>query len=67
MGCSGQIQVVHDLLGLFTDFLPKHAKRYAELNVAMTQAIAAYATDVRTGAFPEAGHSAHADISAMDV
>jgi 3-methyl-2-oxobutanoate hydroxymethyltransferase len=67
VGCSGQIQVVHDLLGLFTDFMPKHAKRYAELNVEMTKAIAAYAADVRTGAFPEAGHSAHADVSAMDV
>lgn len=64
-GCSGQIQVVHDLLGLFTDFLPKHAKRYVELNATMTEALAAYAGDVRSGAFPEAKHSAHVDLSTM--
>lgn len=62
VGCSGQIQVVHDLLGLFTDFMPKHAKRYAELHQAMVEAIAAYAEDVREGRFPEEGHSAHVTL-----
>ncbi len=65
VGCSGQIQVVHDLLGLFTDFLPKHARRYAELHGAMVEAIAAYDADVRAGQFPEAGHSAHVDVSGL--
>ncbi|MEK7814357.1 MAG: 3-methyl-2-oxobutanoate hydroxymethyltransferase, partial [Chloroflexota bacterium] len=27
--CDGQVQVLHDMLGLFTDFVPKHAKQYA--------------------------------------
>lgn len=58
-GCSGQIQVVHDLLGLYTDFLPRHAKRYAELHAGMVTAIGAYAADVRSGAFPQDEHSAH--------
>jgi 3-methyl-2-oxobutanoate hydroxymethyltransferase len=58
-GCSGQIQVVHDLLGLYTDFMPRHAKRYAELHDPMVAAIAAYADDVRQGRFPQAEHSAH--------
>lgn len=62
-GCDGQIQVVHDLLGLYVDFLPKHARRYAELHAPMVEAIAAYATDVREGRFPEASHSAHVDLS----
>lgn len=62
IGCSGQIQVVHDLLGLYTDFMPKHAKRYADLHDSMVSAIAAYATDVRAGHFPEAAHSAHVQI-----
>jgi 3-methyl-2-oxobutanoate hydroxymethyltransferase len=59
VGCSGQIQVVHDLLGLYTDFLPRHAKRYAELHGQMVSAIGAYAADVRAGQFPQEEHSAH--------
>jgi 3-methyl-2-oxobutanoate hydroxymethyltransferase len=62
IGCSGQIQVVHDMLGLYTDFMPKHAKRYANLHDQMVEAIAGYAADVREGRFPEAGHSAHVEI-----
>jgi 3-methyl-2-oxobutanoate hydroxymethyltransferase len=61
-GCSGQIQVVHDLLGLYTDFMPRHAKRYAELHDPMVQAIAAYADDVRAARFPQAEHSAHVQL-----
>ena len=66
-GCSGQIQVVHDLLGLFTDFLPKHARRYAELSGQMEAALAAYAADVREARFPEAGHSAHVDVAGLEA
>jgi 3-methyl-2-oxobutanoate hydroxymethyltransferase len=67
VGCSGQIQVVHDLLGLYTDFLPKHAKRYAELHDPMVQAISAYAADVRQEKFPENSHSAHIDLPSMQI
>ncbi|MEB3196644.1 MAG: 3-methyl-2-oxobutanoate hydroxymethyltransferase [Candidatus Sericytochromatia bacterium] len=66
VGCSGQIQVVHDLLGLYTDFLPKHARRYAELHAPMVQAISNYAGDVRAGRFPEASHSAHVELPAQE-
>jgi 3-methyl-2-oxobutanoate hydroxymethyltransferase len=65
VGCSGQIQVVHDLLGLYPDFQPKHAKRYAELHDPMVAAIAAYAGEVREGTFPEAAHSAHVPASEL--
>jgi 3-methyl-2-oxobutanoate hydroxymethyltransferase len=50
--CSGQVQVVHDILGLFEKFQPKHTKRYAELATAARQAIAAYTADVEQGRFP---------------
>ncbi len=55
--CDGQVLVVDDMLGLFTDFRPKFVKRYAELGKAADEAIAAYAADVRSRAFPGAEHS----------
>lgn len=51
-GCDGQVQVFHDILGLFTEFLPKHAKRYAEVGAAIVAAVREYAGDVREGRFP---------------
>ena len=50
--CDGQVQVIHDLLGLFGDFVPKHARRYADLGSAMRRAIGEYVADVRQGRFP---------------
>lgn len=59
-GCDGQVQVFHDLLGL-GDFTPKHARRYAEAGAAITDAIAAYAADVRSGTFPGEAQLSHLD------
>jgi 3-methyl-2-oxobutanoate hydroxymethyltransferase len=55
--CDGQVLVVDDMLGLFTDFRPKFVKRYAELGKAADEAIAAYAADVRARSFPGPEHS----------
>lgn len=55
-GCDGQILVVDDMLGLFTDFRPKFVKRYAELGQAADQAIADYAAEVRARSFPAPEH-----------
>lgn len=52
VGCDGQVQVLHDLLGLFTDFVPRHAKQYANLAPVITEAFARYAAEVRAGIFP---------------
>lgn len=49
---DGQVQVFHDILGLFEEFVPRHTKRYAELGGQMQDAIAAYVRDVESGAFP---------------
>ncbi|HVZ80849.1 MAG TPA: 3-methyl-2-oxobutanoate hydroxymethyltransferase [bacterium] len=49
--CDGQVQVLHDLLGLFPDFHPKHARRYANLHEAVRKAVDQYARDVRQGRF----------------
>ena len=52
-GCSGQVQVFHDLLGLFPEARLRHAKRYSEAGVAIRDAVSRYASDVRDGSFPE--------------
>jgi 3-methyl-2-oxobutanoate hydroxymethyltransferase len=51
-GCSGQVQVLTDLLGLSADYIPKHARRYAELRQTIGDAARAYAADVEAGTFP---------------
>ncbi len=55
--CDGQVLVVDDMLGLFTEFRPKFVKRYGELGRAADEAIAAYAAEVRGRAFPAPEHS----------
>ncbi len=56
--CDGQVQVLHDLLGLSVDFVPKHAKEYGHLREAITQALTSYVQEVRDETFPgpEHGH-----------
>jgi 3-methyl-2-oxobutanoate hydroxymethyltransferase len=54
--CDGQVLVVDDMLGAFTDFRPKFVKRYAELGAEADKAVAAYAADVRARRFPAADH-----------
>jgi 3-methyl-2-oxobutanoate hydroxymethyltransferase len=55
-GCDGQVLVVDDMLGLFTEFKPKFVKRYGYLGEAGEAAIAAYAAEVRAREFPAAEH-----------
>jgi 3-methyl-2-oxobutanoate hydroxymethyltransferase len=50
--CSGQVQVMHDVLGLDENFRPRHSARYADLAGTIRDAFAAYAADVRAAAFP---------------
>ncbi len=56
-GCDGQVQVWHDLLGLFEEKTPRHARRYASIGTAMENAVRAYVADVRAGSFPSAAQS----------
>jgi 3-methyl-2-oxobutanoate hydroxymethyltransferase len=50
-GCSGQVQVITDLLG-WDSWHPKHAKPYADLRGTILAAAEAYAADVSAGTFP---------------
>jgi len=64
-GCSGQVQVVTDLLGLGT-FAPRHARRYADLEGTIAAAAAAWATDVRAGTFPGPAETVRMDEATLD-
>jgi 3-methyl-2-oxobutanoate hydroxymethyltransferase len=63
--CDGQVQVVSDLLGLFSDFVPKHAKQYVKLADSIKAALAGYIAEVKAGEFPTAQHSSTMDESLL--
>jgi 3-methyl-2-oxobutanoate hydroxymethyltransferase len=52
VNCDGQVQVFHDLLGLFDDFSPKHARKYANLSEIIQRAVSHYVSDVQEQTFP---------------
>ncbi|MCS6949693.1 MAG: 3-methyl-2-oxobutanoate hydroxymethyltransferase [bacterium] len=55
--CDGQIQVLHDLIGLVPGEPFKHTKRYAQVGETVTDALRRYAEEVRTGKFPTEEHA----------
>lgn len=55
--CDGQVQVWHDLLGLGGEFVPRHAKPYAQLGESAIEALQAYGREVGEGRFPTDRHS----------
>ena len=55
--CDGQVQVFHDMMGLYTDFTPKHARKYAHLAELMNGAVSDYIDDVRSQSFPSEDES----------
>ena len=54
--CSGQVLVLHDMLGMNESFNPRFLKRYAELGAEVRSAVARYAEEVRTGVYPAPEH-----------
>ena len=63
-GCSGQVQVITDLLGLGS-FVPRHARPYAHIRETIMEAARAYASDVAAGAFPTAAESSRMDEAVL--
>ncbi len=55
--CDGQVLVWHDLLGLYDGHAPRFVKQYAELAPIIQAAVADYAGEVRSGAFPAEQHT----------
>lgn len=64
--CDGEVQVWHDVLGLFDDFVPRHTRRYGALGEAAVEALTAYEADVRARRFPTAANSSSVDDETMD-
>lgn len=64
-GCDGQVQVINDLLGSFSDFVPKHAKQYARISDIITKAVTDYQDEVKSGLFPTEKHSFSMDESIL--
>ena len=56
-GCSGQVLVWHDLLGLTDGHTPRFVKAYANLTADITRALQTYAAEVRNGQFPDDRHT----------
>ena len=54
---DGQVLVYHDLLGLTQGHTARFVKRYADLATVIREALAAFAADVRSGAYPEERHT----------
>jgi 3-methyl-2-oxobutanoate hydroxymethyltransferase len=55
--CDGQVQVLHDFLGIFQDFVPRHAKQFAQVGATIREAVSTYIAQVQEGAFPTAKES----------
>jgi 3-methyl-2-oxobutanoate hydroxymethyltransferase len=64
-GCSGQVQVVTDLLGL-GDFSPRHARAYADLRGAIREAATTWMADVAAGRFPGPEQTIRMDEAVLD-
>lgn len=49
--CDGQVQVINDILGSFSDFVPKHAMQYVKLTDVISKAVNQYRDEVKAGKF----------------
>jgi len=65
-GCDGQVQVINDVLGSYTDFVPKHAKQYVKLADIIRTALSGYYNEVKEGKFPTEAQSFSMDESILE-
>jgi 3-methyl-2-oxobutanoate hydroxymethyltransferase len=61
--CDGQVQVISDILGLYTEFAPKHAKQYARLAREIKTVVSSYISEVKSLSFPTTEQSYTMDAS----
>lgn len=55
-GCDGQVLVFQDMLGMFSDYVPKFVKHFADCGQIMIQAFKDFDAEVKAGTFPEEKH-----------
>ncbi|MFC1918029.1 3-methyl-2-oxobutanoate hydroxymethyltransferase [Chloroflexota bacterium] len=65
IGCDGQVQVINDTLGSFSDFVPKHAKQYAKIADIISSVAKQYLEEVKSGKFPTEANSFPMDESVL--
>ena len=56
-GCDGQVLVLHDMLGITTDFSPRFLRRYLNLEEQIEGAVKQFCDDVRSKDFPNEDES----------
>ena len=64
--CDGQVLVINDMLGMFSDFVPKFVNQYAKLNIDINSALKAYIEEVGNGSFPTDSHTFSIDSDILD-
>lgn len=65
-GCDGQVLVYQDMLGMYPDFTPKFAKKFAEVGNEMVNAFKAYSYEVKNGSFPLQEHGFKIDDEVIE-
>jgi len=55
--CDGQVLVIQDMLGMYSDFVPKFVKKFADVGSSMKEAVAEYKKEVQDMTFPEEKHT----------
>ena len=55
--CDGQVLVIQDMLGMYSDFTPKFVKKYCEVGLVIKEAVSKYKEEIQEGLFPEEVHT----------
>ncbi len=65
-GCDGQVLVYQDMLGMFSDYVPKFVKQFANVGDVMKKAFKDYIDEVANGTFPATEHTYKIDDDVLD-
>lgn len=65
-GCDGQVLVIYDMLGMFSDFKPKFVKHFANAGDMIREAVKTYIAEIDDGTFPAEVHCYKIDDEVID-